>query len=87
MRWQGPTRPDEPDIPLYILRDEALPESVHLFRDRRFIEGGPIWVSEAVREAMVARGIYGPNFIWGDRGSNGLPLVPPRFLGRRRCRH
>lgn len=77
-----PTDPHEPDIPIYILRDEALPESVHLFRDRRFIRGGPIWVSEAVREAMIARGIYGADFTWGDGYWHTLTLLPQRFRGR-----
>ncbi len=79
---QRPTNPDEPDIPIYILRDKALPESVHLFRDRRFIRGGPIWVSEAVREAMIARGIYGADFHWGDGYWHTLTLRPARFQGR-----
>jgi hypothetical protein len=85
--WDGAPRPqwkrsDGNSVPIYILRDEMLPEDVHLFRDRRFFAGGPIWVSNAVREAMTERGITGPGFAWGDRDWHTMRLVPPRFRGR-----
>ncbi|WP_439596776.1 imm11 family protein [Falsiroseomonas sp.] len=78
LTWPSPTDPDEPDVPMYILRDEVLPDSVHLFRDRRFHGGGPIWVSNALREAMVAQGITNPSFSWGDRIWHTMALEPQR---------
>ncbi|MBU8546389.1 MULTISPECIES: imm11 family protein [Roseomonadaceae] len=85
--WQGVlrlewTKPDGNDVPRYLLRDEVLPDSTHLFRDRRLPGGGPIWVSNALREAMVAQGITGPGFAWGDRGWHTMSLEPQRKRGK-----
>ncbi len=81
LQW---TKPDGNDVPRYFLRDELLPGSVHLFRDRRFLYGGPIWVSNALREAMVAEGITCPSFSWGDRVWHTMALEPQRKRRSRR---
>lgn len=84
LQWPKPMEPDEPDVPMYLLRDDVLPETVHLFRDHRFLYGGPIWVSNALREAMVAEGITCPSFSWGDRVWHTMALEPQRKRRSRR---